>query len=276
MPCLRYAVLLLSSGVLFAGDPVALAAGTIMARVAENQDRAVQLRSQYIYQQHIHIATRRKNGKLVRQEVVDYLITPTPTGIEKQVQKMDGKYFEKGKYLEFHEEPAPKRDGFDGDLIHDLREDLLNEKSKDGMAVDLFPFTANEQKKYQFELLGEQVVDGRKTYRLRFRPADKNDISWAGEALIDAEEFQPVSVFTKLSRKIPMAIRTMLGTDLPGVGFSVRYQRFDKDIWFPVSFGTEFRLHILFFLNRDIAIASSSSGFRRVNVESSIQFATPQ
>jgi len=152
----------------------------------------------------------------------------------------------------------------------------LNEKSKDGIAVDLFPFVASEQKKYRFELLGEQDVDGRKTYRIRFQPLDKSDITWAGEALIDAEEFQPVSVFTRLSRRIPVAIRMLLGTDVPGVGFSVRYQRFDKDIWFPVSFGTEFRLHALFFLNRDIAIASTSSEFRRANVESRIQFGTPQ
>ena len=36
---------------------------------------------------------------------------------------------------------------------------------------------------------------------------------------------------------------------------------------FPVSFGTEFRLHALFFINRDIAMASNSSGFHRVNME---------
>src|SRR6202011_3688252 len=108
---------------------------------------------------------------------------------------------------------------------------------------------------YQFELAGEHVVDGRKAYRIRFQPADRHELTWAGEALIDAEEVQPVNVYTRLSRRIPMAVRTLLGTDLPGLGFSVRYQRFDRDVWFPVSFGTEFRLHVLFFLNRDITVS---------------------
>ena len=72
-----------------------------------------------------------------------------------------------------------------------------------------------------------------------------------------------------------MAVRMLLGTDLPGLGFNVRYQRLDKNIWFPVSFGTEFRMHILFFLNRDITVSSENSGFRRANVASKIQYATP-
>jgi len=236
----------------------------------------LQLRAQYIYQQRVDIATRLKNGRLARQESADYLITPTPSGIDKKLQKLDGRYCEKGQTIDFHGEPAPKRDSLDGDLIQDFRDDLLNGKSKDGLANDLFPFTAKEQKQYQFELAGEQVVDGRKAYRIRFRPVDKHELTWAGEALIDAEEFQPVNVYTRLSRRIPMAVRTLLGTDLPGVGFSVRYQRFEKDVWFPVSFGTEFRLHVLFFLNRDITVSSQSSGFRRASVESTIQFATPQ
>ena len=265
---LRLGFFLLSSGWLFGGDT----ADTIMARVAENQDRALQLRAQYIYQQHVDIATRRTNGKLARQESADYQVMPTPSGIEKKLQKLDGKYSEKGQTIDFHGEPAPNRDSLDGDLIQDFRNDLLNGKSKDGLANDLFPFTAKEQKQYQFELAGEQVVDGRKAFRIRFRPADKHEITWAGEALIDAEEFQPVTVYTRLSRRIPMAVRTLLGTDLPGLGFSVRYQRFEKDVWFPVSFGTEFRLHVLFFLNRDITVSSQSSGFRRANVESTILY----
>lgn len=272
MRLLHPPVLLLFTAPLLATDP----APDIMRRVAENQDRAYRLREDFIYQQRVTIATRRANGRLIRQETAEYLITPTPAGIEKKLLKLDGRYWEKGRYIDFHGEPAPQRDSMDGDMINDFREDLLDGKSKDGIAPDLFPLTAEEQKAQRFEFAGEQMVDGRKAYRIRFGPADKHELAWAGEALIDAGEFQPVSVYTRLSRRIPVAIRTLLGTDLPGVGFNVRYQRMDQDIWFPVRFGTEFRIHVLFFLNRIITIASESSGFRRANVESNIRFDSPK
>jgi hypothetical protein len=271
----RIITILLVSGILKAGESVPAAAEVIMARVAENQDRAMKLRAGYIYQQHVVVATRRINGKLARQEAADYLVTPTPSGIEKTLQKLEGRYVQKGKTIEFKGEPVANRDSLDAGVIDGFRKGLLDEKSRDGLAHDLFPLTAEDQKQYRFEVAGEQVIDGRRTYRIRFRPADKDDITWAGEALIDAEEYQPVSVYTKLSRRIPVAVRMLLGTDLPGLGFNVRYQRLDKDIWFPVSFGTEFRMHILFFLNRDITVSSENSGFRHATVESKIEFATP-
>src|ERR1700731_3036662 len=54
---------------------------------------------------------------------------------------------------------------------------------------------------------------------------------------------------------IPVFVRTLLGTDLPGLGFNVEYRRFDDGVWFPVSFGTEFRLRAVFFINRDITVS---------------------
>jgi hypothetical protein len=104
-------------------------------------------------------------------------------------------------------------------LIHDFREDLSNEKTKDGLAKDLFPLTSDEQKDYEFKLLGQEIEQGRNVYHIAFRPKDKDEITWAGEAYIDAAEFQPVRVFTKLSRRIPFGVRTFLGTDLPRIGF---------------------------------------------------------
>ena len=268
--------LFLVCGLVSSGAIAAQSADEIMARVAQNQDRAMQLRADYVYRQHIVVETRRPNGKLMRREVADYDVAPTPSGIEKKLSKIEGRYFKKGKYLEFQGEPIPEKDSMDGDFVFDFRDDLLNEKTKDGLAHDLFPFTSDEQKKYRFKLLGEETVQGRKAYRIGFGPIDKSDLTWAGEEVIDEEEYQPVTVFTRLSRRIPFAIRTLLGTDLPGIGFNVRYQRFDKDIWFPVSFGTEFRMHLVFFINRQVSISSESTGFRRANVNSTIQFTSPQ
>jgi len=74
-------------------------------------------------------------------------------------------------------------------------------------------------------------------------------------------------VFTKLTGNIPLLVRTMW-FDLPGFGFSVDYKRQENGVWFPSSFGTEFRVHTgpVFFFNRDVAISVSNSAFERTNV----------
>jgi hypothetical protein len=253
-----------------AANEAALSPPEIMARVAANQDRAEKLRAEYVYQQHVRVATIRTNGKLAREEITDYVVTPTPDGTKKDLKRIEGRYWHKGKYLEFHAEPVPEPDSLDGDLIQDFRSDVTNDKSKDSIAQDLFPLTTEEQKRYSFKLAGAETLRGRRVYRIRFRPLDKNNYTWAGEALIDAEEFQPMSVFTHLSHRIPFWVRTLLGTNLPGFGYNVEYRRFDQGVWFPVSFGTEFRLHVVFFINREITISLENSAFERTQVESKI------
>lgn len=244
-------------------------AEAIMARVAANQDRSNQLRSEYIYHQHIHLVSQKTNGTQMHEESADYQVTPTPSGSKKELQLLKGHYRHKGRYLEFQGDPAPDQDGLDGDMVHDLREDLANDKSKDGLAKDLFPLTTEEQKKYQFRLLGEQTEQGRRVYRLSFRPRDKGDIDWAGEAFIDATDFEPVRVFTKLSRPIPFLIRKFL-VDLPGVGFNVEYRRQPDGVWFPSSFGTEFKFRVLMFLSRNISISLENTEFEHTSVRSTI------
>jgi hypothetical protein len=245
-------------------------ADEIMARVAANQDRAVKQRAEYIYQQRIRIISRKTNGRLMRDETTDYLATPTPDGTKKELKQLVGRAWAKGHDLDFNKEPGPNPDSLDGDLVHDLRHDLANDQSRDGLARDLFPLTSEEQKKYSFKLEGQEMLEGRRIYRIHFIPSDKEDIAWAGEVLVDADDFQPVRVYTKLSRKLPLFVRTMLGTSLPGIGFDVEYQRFSDGVWFPVSFGTEFRLRAVFFIKRDISISLKNSGFEHVHVKSKV------
>jgi hypothetical protein len=267
---LLWVLMLAPLGVMSTGGQPSLSVEEIMARVAANQDRGQTARAEYVYQQRIHVSTLRTNGKLVREETTDYLVTPTPDGTKKQLKHIDGRYWHKGKYLDFHSEPVPESGSLDGSVVHSFRDDLSNDRSKDGLGRDLFPLTSEQQKEYVFELAGEETVQGRKVYRLRFRPRDKEELTWAGEALIDQEEFEPLRVYTKLSRKIPVFVRTLLGTDLPGLGFNVQYRRFDENVWFPVSFGTEFRLRAVFFINRDITISLENSAFERAKVQSRI------
>ncbi|MGA7411504.1 MAG: hypothetical protein WBW33_13560 [Bryobacteraceae bacterium] len=248
----------------------------IMARVAANQDRAEKARTGFVYEQHIKVSSRHTNGKLAREEVSDFLVTPTETGVDKKLEKISGSYWHKGSYLTYEEERPGDGEGLDGSLVRDFRDDLANDKSKDGLAKDLFPLTSEEQKQYKFTLAGTETRQDRTVYRITFRPADKDDLDWAGEAVVDAAEFQPITVDTKLSRRLPFFVRTMLGTDVPGLGFSVRYQRQADGVWFPVSFGTEFRLRAVFFINRNLALSLENKNFRHTNVESAIEYKTDQ
>lgn len=255
---------------------VPLTAEAIMARVAASQDRGEALRKEYVYRQHTHVVTHKpKGGRLQREETADYDVTPTPDGTQKQLKHITGRYWNKGKYETFEADKAPEGDGIDGSLVKSFRDELLDDKSKDGLGKDLFPLTTEQQKDYAFTLLGQEMHEGRSVYHIGFRPKDKNDISWAGEAYIDAAEFQPVRVFTKLSRRIPFAVRTLLGTDVPGIGFNVVYKRQEDGVWFPSTFGTEFRLHAIFFINRDISVSCENSGFQRTHVESKMKVIGP-
>jgi hypothetical protein len=252
-----------------------LSAEAIMARVAANQDRSEALRKQYVYRQHTHILTHKPKGRLLREETADYDVVPTPDGTQKELKLLTGRYWNKGKYETFQGEPVPEAESLDGSLIHGFREDLSNEKTKDGLAKDLFPLTGEKQKEYEFKLLGQEMQEGRNVYHISFRPKDKNEITWAGEAYIDAAEFQPVRVFTKLSRRIPFMVRTMLGTDLPGIGFNVVYKRQEEGVWFPATFGTEFRIRALFFINRDVSVSLENTGFQHTHVESKMKVVGP-
>ena len=267
---LTWVLLLASLGTLANADQPSPSVDAIMARVAANQDRAEQARAEYVYQQRIHVATLRTNGKLAREETADYLVAPTPDGTKKELKHIEGRYWRKGKYLAFQGEPVPGDGWVDSSIVQSFRDDFFNDKSKDGLGRDLFPLTSGEQKQYHFDLVGEDTAKGRRVYRVRFRPRDKSELTWAGEAMIDAEEFEPLRVYTKLSRRMPFFVRTLLGTDVPGIGFNVEYKQFDAGVWFPVSFGTEFRLRAVFFINRDITVALVNSAFQRAKVQSRI------
>jgi hypothetical protein len=272
MAMLRVTVILVLAGISVpqAVADESLTAESIMARVAANQDRSEKQRSQYIYQQHIHVASRKTNGKILREETADYHMVPKPAGTERTLQRLTGRYWHGGKYVDFAGEPAPAADSTDGELVHSFREDLTNDGSKDGLARDLFPLTTEEQQTYQFRLIGEETFEGHKTYHIGFTPKDNEDIDWAGEAFIDKDEFQPMYVFTRLSRRMPLGVRTVLGTDLPGIGFAVHYRRQEDGVWFPTSLGSEFRIHVLFFFNRNMSISMENKAFEQTHVESKI------
>lgn len=249
-----------------------------MAKVAANQEKAQSARSQFVYKQDVHTRLLRTNNKLAREEKREYAVVPTSNGTHKELVKFSGKYEAKGKLIEYdHPDFQYKDTDIDGDLVSDLTDDLVNDKqSRDGVTMDLFPLTREKQADYSFHLEGTRELKGRKVYRVSFKPLEKEEFGWAGEVLVDAEEFQPVSVFTKLSRGIPWGVKVFLGTDVKQLGFNLTYTRVADGIWFPATYGTEFRIDVLWGYKRIITMAMTNSDFKRADVESKIEYKSTQ
>jgi len=104
---------------------------------------------------------------------------------------------------------------------------------------------------------------------------DDDSTCWAGEALIDPKEYQPVLVTTWLAKSIPMAVQILLGTNIKHLGFKVAYQKFDEGLWFPVTYGGEFYVRGLFLYKRTIAMSVVNSGFQKADVSSVVSFQPP-
>jgi hypothetical protein len=338
-------LLLLSLPALAQSTP--LTADAIMARVAANQDKSESARALYLYTQHAHIASRK--GKTIRcEETTDDRITPTPTGSNQQLLKLDGRLLQKHGYVTYTHLPAPKGearptsaepvspppgpakqddvnitidndDTMDRDLVENLRKNLTATHSKDGISASLFPLTSKEQAVYTFTLLGREPRNGRDSFHIAFAPKDPDTFTWKGDAWIDATAFQPIVIRTSMARKLPLAIRMLLGTNVPGLGFTIIYapqpslqptpqptsqptfqptqdaasrpeSELDaiaeekplrqiaaapEPVWFPTSFGTEFRIHVLFFFTREIFFNAENRDFHLTHTSATIHDAPP-
>jgi len=249
----------------------------ILARLAANQERAVEARRTVVYQQETRVRFLRANGKVAREERRVYLVAPTPSGTEKKLERFEGRYEHKGRLLAYDKPGFTYKDlDLDGELIEDLTADLVNDRSaRDGIASDLFPLTRREQRGYRFTLVGCQVLAGRPALLLRFEPRRESEGEtkpWAGEVYVDPDEFQPRLVSTRLAWKVPAAVRILLGVSIRQLGFHVAFAKAGEGLWFPATYGTEFGLRVLFGYRRNITLNVVNSAFRRTCVESSIAF----
>ena len=265
-----------------------------MARVATNQDRAEEARRHYVYIQHAKVVSR-KGHTIMCEETTDSRITPTESASHAELLKLDGRLLRKGNYLTYNALPAkaakddpPKssletshdsttvtltdnEDDTDVDLVENTRANLTRyDKSKDGIDPRLFPLTSKNQPDYDFHLVGPERLNNRDVFHITFRPKVKDDFGWKGDAYIDTATFQPVVVRTEMSRKVPFAVRTLLGTNVPGLGFTIVYAPQPDGVWFPVNFGTEFKIHVLFFFSRDITINAENRNFEKTHTDSKI------
>jgi hypothetical protein len=264
-------------------------AEAIMARVAVNQDQSEAERAHYVYVQHARTSSR-KGKTIMCEEITDSRVTPSGAESHQELLKLDGRLLVKHKYVTYTHLPPAKNgdkssveadhddisisvgdDDSDRDLVETMRNHFVNDKSKDGIGKGLFPLTSKNQQDYQFKLLGHEPRNGHDCFHIEFHPKDKDDFGWKGDAYIDSATYQPVFIRTAMARNIPFAVRTMLGTNVPGLGFTVIYAPQPDGVWFPVSFGTEFKVHVLFFVfNREIVIDAQNRDFEKTHVSSKI------
>jgi hypothetical protein len=228
----------------------------------------VEARQQFVYKQEQLVAIRLANGKMACQQKREFTVAPGPQGVQRQLVRAEavtGYCDDDSRKSVAAQNGSATADGLTvsfGD-------------SKDGIPRDLFPLTAKEQRLYQYRLEATEMYRGRQVYRVSFSPKpaqDGDEGCWKGEALIDAAEFQPLQVVTDLAVKVPLAVRILLGTNVRGLGFSVSYQRVAEGVWFPASFGGEFKLNVLFFYRRSVSINVRNSDFKRTNVDSNVAF----
>lgn len=247
----------------------------IMARVAANQTRSVAARTQFVYRQEEMIALRKSNGTMECEGKREYTVTPGARGIERRLVKSEARRPPQHCSVSLASDSLNVSVNADDAAMEGLSTSAG--QSKDEIPRDLFPLTASQQRLYEYKLEATENYKGRPVYRVSFHPNHRRDGDgdagyWKGEALIDAAEFQPVMVTTDLTAKIPMAVRVLLGTNVHGVGFSVSYQRVADGVWFPASFGGEFKFNALFFYRRSISINVKNSDFKRTDVKSNVAF----
>jgi hypothetical protein len=253
----------------------------IMLRVALNQDRDQAMRSAFVYKQNVMVRLQRSNGKLAREEYGEFTVAPTPKGVTREQTLFRGKYVAHGKEISFDQPGLEhKAVDIDADFAKSLMEDFGNDKeSRDGVDHDCFPLTSKEQRKYKFHLEGSEDYRGTPVYRITFQPKKKPSMydgddngQWVGEVLVDRDEFQPVLVTSHLAFNIPAWVKVIFGTNVQQLGFKVTYKKFDEGLWFPVTYGGEFKLKAVFFYSRRIGMSLQNSDFHRAVVNSKVSF----
>lgn len=263
----------------------------IMARMAENLESGTDARLQYVYRQTVKARLVRTNGQVARSEVREYTALPGRNRTQKKLESLAGEWHKSKKVVVRYTEPGFKSKGMDldGELMENLIDDLAaSQKSRDGIPHAMFPFRADDLPHYQFTYLDQTPVAGRPAHRIAFEPkarkttclniGDDDDddpdcrAMWKGEVLVDAEDVQPVRVTTDTTFKMPRGVKMFLGTDIRQVGFSVNYARVAPGVWFPATYGTEFRLDVLFGYKRVITMSLESKEFRKTDVDSKITY----
>ncbi len=276
----------------------------IMKKTAANTDAAVEARRQYVYHQHVRSGLSKTNGQVICKESREYTVIPQETTTERKLVSFDGQCRQGNKMVPYsppgqvqpgmREKPAAAGDRLaaqvtsDRDSITSVIGDFATDpKSRDGIPRQLFPLSGPELTRYRFTLKGETTIKGRRAYDILFDSIDPTerhciDIDahgcspWKGEAWIDAGDYQPVRIDTQLAHSVPWEARVFLGLSLHQLGFSVTYQRVAAGVWFPATYGTEFRVTVLWGYKRTITLSMENTDFRKTDAQSTVEFGSPE
>jgi hypothetical protein len=242
----------------------------IMRRVSENVDRGNAARAAWVYDQDIFVRLKRANGKLAREESRQYTVAPTEKGAKRKLLKVEGKILEGKKETAYDKAGYRRKDAdIDGALVDTFAREILWRRDSVGPMAYGFPLESKNLARYDFKYEGEERYRDYDVYKISFR---QRDDAWEGEALIERNEFQPVLVTSAWTGKVPAAVTIGLGTNVKQIGAKITYKRFDKDVWFPVETGGEMKLRVLFLYARTIAFSAKNAGFRKADVQSSVEF----
>ena len=280
----------------------------IMKKVAANTASATEARRQYIYHQRVRASLLQGNGQIVCRESRDYTVIPQEATTEKQLTAFSGECREGRKmvpYARVNADDDRKAHGADGGraemsgVIDELADDR---KSRDGIPRQLFPLGPGEVEHYRFSLKGQTTVKGRRAYDLTFEPAARRGVCidagdeksgtavhvdlhgesddaktaecrpWKGEVWIDAEDYQPIRIDTQLYKGVPWGVRVFMGINIRNLGFSLTYDRVAPGVWFPATYGTEFRIVVFWGYKRTITLSMENTGFQKTDAQSTIRF----
>jgi hypothetical protein len=298
------ALVLLLEGLAAQAAPKQGDAMDIMKKVAANTAAAIDGRRQYVYHQRIRAGLLKSNGEVVCRESREYTVVPQPAKTEKKLVSFSGECRD-GKQMAAYDTPASPRPGVKENAaiqVDDERESitgmigaLANDRnSKDGIPPQLFPLSAEELPYYRFTLKGETTLKGRRTYDITFVPVehkgfcvdidgdkdgDKPDEGqahvcrpWKGEVWIDAEDYQPSRIDTQMAKGVPWGVRVFMGINVRQLGFSLNYQRVADGVWFPATYGTEFRLTVFWGYKRTVTLSMENTDFRKTDAQSIVEF----
>src|SRR3954464_10288753 len=98
----------------------------IMRRVALNQAKSQELRTNYVYHQKQLLKMIRGTKQVAREELREYTIAPNFRGIDRNLVHFEGKIEHKGQKIAF-DKPGFKHKDFDldGDILNGLADDLM-------------------------------------------------------------------------------------------------------------------------------------------------------
>src|ERR1700690_4338404 len=87
----------------FTGSALAQAPSVqeIMAQVAASQAKSLDARRTFVYDQEELLRMQRSGGKLVREERLNYAVTPSNGGISRELIKFEGRYESRGRFVPY-------------------------------------------------------------------------------------------------------------------------------------------------------------------------------